>query len=317
MNYPHIFLFANLADDLIGGHHNLGGETSFASVAIQVLRRISGEPIPYVIGGAIGKDPSGEFLKKTLQSYDVDITGLRTSQTPSRQVLTKGVKNATFIGYRGGPFCQFTEVDKERFRPLCQEPGWFFLTSNTFIDPETWGPVRSTLLESPRLIFFDLNWRKALLKESGYSENEFLADYVLFVLERSTIIKVTETEMSFLERSLNRKRSQFFELWKKLQWIVVTNGPEEIQLLQKDGNEFHQKPPQVQEIQDTGAGDIVSGAMLFCLSHFGVQSIQDLENLSDRSVEKMLSLANQMASMVIQGFGVDYLMKHQKEISFS
>lgn len=300
----HIFLFANIVDDRINGEHHLGGEGAFASAAIQILKETFKTDVSYTLAGRIGEDESGRFMKRTLENFGVDTSGLTIGETQTCQAIIRGVRKAEFIGFEGGPICCFTQEEANRFSELLQLPGWLFLTSSTLYDDETWAQVHSILQMSPRLLFFDINWREALLKRSGFSFGNFLQERLAPTLKRAHVIKGTREE---LERFKDHVKGT------KAIWILETMGNEGI-LLRSQEKEFFQEAPKVKEVQDTGAGDTFSGSLLFDLARKKIVGEVDLLALPEREIKMMLRLACQVAAMTVQGFGVDYLSKYRLEL---
>ncbi len=297
----HLFLFANIVDDLINDRHNLGGEGAFVAAAIAILKKSFKEDVSYTLGGRIGNDESGRFLKRELESLGVDTSGLTVSESHSCQAIVRGVEQAEFVGFSGGPVCRFTPNETKRFSRMFLERGWFFLTSNTLYDDETWEQIRSILKTSPRLLFFDINWRAALLEKSGLSFDEFCRRRLMPVMEEASIIKGTQEEIRRFKDSIEKAGPM---------WLLETRGSNG-SFLRTRSEEIIIEAPKVKEVQDTGAGDTFSGSLLFDLARRGVKTKQDLDLLTEDDLRKMLQLASQVAAMTVQGFGVDYLNKNR------
>ena len=213
----HIFLFANVVDDRMNGEHHLGGEGAFVAAAIQILKETFETNVSYSLVGKIGDDESGRFLKSTLENLGVDTSGLTVGGTQTCQAVIKGIQKVELVGFEGGPICCFTQAETKRFSELLQLPGWIFLTSNTLYNDETWEQVRHILKISPRLVFFDINWREACLKKSGFSFDSFLRERVSPVLSRAQVIKGTNEELHQFKNQIEKVKPI---------WLLETRGSE-------------------------------------------------------------------------------------------
>lgn len=191
----HIFLFANLVDDLIDGKHTLGGEGSFATAAIQILKEATGANIFYTLAGRLGEDASGSFLKRTLEELHVDCSGVTMGGTITPQVFVEGTQKGKFVGSNGAPICCFHEEELQHFQPEWMKPGWIFFTSNTIKDDGTWEAIQKILAASPRLVFFDINWRENIFSTGRMGREKFIEKRLAPVLQRAEIVKGTADEI--------------------------------------------------------------------------------------------------------------------------
>ncbi len=301
----HLFIFANIVDDLINNRHHLGGEGAFAASAIAILKQCFNEKVRYTLAGTIGNDESGRFLKQELDSLGIETSGLTVSEMQTCQAIVKGVSKAEFVGFVGGPVCRFTPKETKRFSDLLLKDGWIFLTSNTLYDDETWEQVHSILNTSPRLLFFDINWRDALLKRSKLSLDEFCQNRLVPVLERANIIKGTEEEIHRFKNFIGNTGSA---------WILETKGSQG-SFLRSEDEKIFTEALKVKEVQDTGAGDTFSGSFLFGLARHNIKTRKDLDLLAVDDLKKMLRLASQVAAMTVQGFGVNYLSEYRSALT--
>jgi sugar/nucleoside kinase (ribokinase family) len=303
--HKHIFIYANLVDDIINGKHYLGGEGGYLACTIQILNEVYNESVPYTLGGQIGNDSSGLFLINYLQSLNVNTLGLRISKTNTCQAITKRVRRAEFIGFQGGPVCLFTERETNKFYNELLSNGWLFFSSNTLYDDLTWTQVCKTVSNSPRLNFFDINWREALLKRYNFVESSFIKNRILPIIKFVSVLKGTSDELRLLSKYMN--------LQKSIPVIVETRGSKGVKLIIQK-KEFVEAASPIKEIQDTGAGDTFSGSMLFDFSRHNICSIHDLYNLTDIKIKKILKNATCVAALTVQGFSVDYLNHNRKKL---
>jgi len=301
-----IFVFGNFVDDLIDGHQTLGGEGAFVASALQILKETTGADTSYTLAGRLDTDTSGKFLKSALETLHVDISKIAIGGTKTCQILVEGVRNGRFIRSNGGSICAFYREEWERFREELLQPGWIFFTSNTIKDNQTWEQVQKILNKSPRIVFFDINWREHIFARGQLHREKFVEERLVPVLQRAEIIKGTAEEIQqfqYLLRDL-----------KKSKWIIETMGRHGV-CLSRNGEKIFQTAPEVEEVQDTGAGDTFSGTFLFEMTRKNVQSVDDLVLLSSVEVQQMLQLACCVASMTVQGFGVEYLEKNRGRLA--
>lgn len=307
-----IFLFASLVDDLIDGRHTLGGEAGFATAAIQILNEMLGA-VPYALAGRIGTDASGDFLVRTLQGLRVDTISLVRDDVPTCQAIIEGVEHARFAGFRGGPICRFTAEERKHHAALLAQPGWLFCTSNTLYDEETFRNLTKILVQSPRLVLFDLNWREACPRRSGIVAESFIHERLLPACERATVLKGTTDELRRFAEWRGIDRAAWFEQWPRLAWICETRGPNGA-LVTTRSTTVEEPGQPVTVMQDTGAGDTFSGAVLYGLARLGMTTTDELSRLSASAIRDILALACRVAALTVQGFGVSSLDRHRDQL---
>lgn len=300
----HIFIFANLVDDRINNKHYLGGEGGFAAATIQILNGIYTKNIPYTLAGQLGNDYSGKFLINTLQKLQVNTSGLSIVDTSTSQAITKGIKNVKFISFKGGSICSFTQEEFARFNQQLFSKGWLFLTSNTLYDQQTWQQVKKIITLSPRLIFFDINWRQAFLKRYSFCENTFIKNRVLKVIKASALLKGTTQELALVRKYIKFKSDLC---------VVETKGAEGATINYK-GIKYTQLAPVVKEVQDTGAGDTFCGSMLFDFSLLGITDKKDFNKLSLKQIKMIIKNAVQVSALTVQGRGINHLNRKRKKL---
>uniref|UniRef100_UPI003F65ED3C carbohydrate kinase family protein n=1 Tax=Metabacillus halosaccharovorans TaxID=930124 RepID=UPI003F65ED3C len=233
--------------------------------------------------GKVGADPFGYFLKKTLDTVNVDTSMLlfdREHPTTLAFVSLQGNGERDFVFNSGADaYLHEQEIDKTAFN---QAEIIHFGSATALLDD----PFRSTYINmmkrakiDRKFISFDPNYRKDLWKERTPQFIEFTKEAIAL----ADFVKVSEEEIGIITKKHDVRAGidDLHQLGASI--ISVTLG--KTGTLVSNGNRKELIPSiEVNAIDSTGAGDAFVGAALFQIAkkknpHDIVHSFQDLKDI--------------------------------------
>ncbi len=233
--------------------------------------------------GKVGTDPFGYFLKKTLDTVNVDTSMLlfdKKQPTTLAFVSLQGNGERDFVFNRGADaYLYEKEIDKTTFNKASII---HFGSATALLDD----PFRSTYLSMMKLaktdkkfISFDPNYRKDLWKDRTPQFIEFTKEVVAL----ADFVKVSEEEIKIITKKhdVTAGIDTLHQCGATI--IAVTLG--KAGTLISNGNNKELIPSiEVNAIDSTGAGDAFVGATLFQIAKMKnpweiVHSFQDLKDI--------------------------------------
>lgn len=187
------------------------------------------------MAGTVGNDGFGEMLTRKLEEEDVGIDKLAVSDEKTTLAFVALDENAEpeFSFYRGADL----EIGEEQ---LVEGYDVIHFGSLPFTDPELAERLEKYAERSQALISFDPNLR------SDLRDREYM-DRLKSFIEVSDLIFLSEEE------------NKNFDI--DAEEILVTRGSEGAKLLTQDFTQV-EKPPEVDAVDTTGAGDALTGTYL-------------------------------------------------------
>lgn len=222
--------------------------------------------------GKVGNDAFGDFLKKTLESYAIDTSGLRKDpHVPTTlafvQLDSSGDRSFTFYRNPGADVClQESEVQTD----LIDACRIFHFGSLSLTDE----PCRSAALFACRyakaqgkLISFDPNYRPALWRSVQEAKTWMEAG-----VAQADLLKVSEEELLLLTGEEDPRRGAALLLGRGVKAVFVTMGARGA-FYRNASHEAFVPAPRVHAIDTTGAGDAFWGALLWKLCRLSPDEI--------------------------------------------
>lgn len=256
--------------------------------------------------GRVGKDPLGEFMRKTLNREKVNTEHmiLDPQQRTSTVIvgLDNGERSFTFmVNPSADQFLQVSDL------PNFQADEWLHCCSIALIN----NPSREATFEAIRRIksvggFFSFDPN---LRESLWSSFEEMKTVVNQAVALADVIKISEEEITLLTDTDNLE-SAFATITalypEKL--IIVTLG--------KDGALYHYqgqknliKGKSIQPVDTTGAGDAFVGGLLAGLS----QHSQNWQQIA--TLEQIIRQANACGALATTAKGAMSALPNQQQLA--
>ncbi|MFC0300250.1 aminoimidazole riboside kinase [Virgibacillus soli] len=237
--------------------------------------------------GKVGDDLLGHFLKDTLASYQVDISGIVMTRE-ARTGLTFVSLDATgdrsfefFIDPSADQLLRKTDVREELF----QTRNIFHFGSISLIHADAKQATLQAIhyaKTNEMLISYDPNLRLALW------ENERAAkETIQSVLEAVDVLKLAEDELMFLMGSMCKSSLQKLAEQYQIPLIFVTLGSDG-SIVYFQGEVVHVPALEVEVVDTTGAGDAFMSAILHQLDTFS----KPLQQIMISEIKKMTEFAS-------------------------
>lgn len=202
--------------------------------------------------GKVGSDNNSESIEDILKRESIDFIGSRTKDEDEKTgfsvVLDSIQKRRTILAYKGANnTLSFKEIDENDL-----ETRWFYFASMSGKSFEILERLSDFSRENDIKIHFNPS---NYLTERG-------SDYLGRILENTHTLILNDEEASDLvgkggkEKKLKGLRSLGPDI------VVVTEGSDEVVAMDKDDNLYKARPPQVEVVEATGAGDCFSSTFL-------------------------------------------------------
>ena len=231
-----------------------GGAVS--NVAIGVAR-LGGS---VAFAGAVGRDPFGKFLVRTLAHENVDVDGVRAVETPTSLIfVTRGRDGAREFYPVGCPGADVRlspddlDVDMLR-RAKCIHFGGVTLAGQPGRDACL---AAASIGREHGLVTFDPNPRPAIFASA--SEMRIILKEAC---EAAHLVKCSEEDLDALGIA---DRDPAGLLRGGIQAVVVTMGANGCRWATADGGAGEARSPRVQVVDTTGAGDAFMAALIWRL----------------------------------------------------
>lgn len=260
--------------------------------------------------GKVGDDAFGRFLRTTLESIDIDVSGLMADETV---LTTLAFVHLNHQGDRSFSFYRNPGADvmlNEQEIPLwiIDECKIFHFGSVSL----TCDPCRTAVYSAARyaknagkLISFDPNYRSILWDNADTAKAE-----IIHALPLCDILKVSEEEMILLtgETSLRKGAVKLAAYGPAV--VLVSLGEKGAFYLCGDGCGANPAYA-VDTVDTTGAGDAFLGAVLYRLRN---KTLNDLEQISKAELRDIVDFANAAGSLTTAKKGAIPAMPNESEI---
>lgn len=225
-----------------------------ANVAVGIVR-LGGEAH---FAGALSRDAFGHYLLRTLASENVNVDGVRTVDASTTLAFVArgedGERDFLFVRRPGADsLLEAADIDMhELTRARIVHFGGVLLSSE---------PARSACFAAAAsarrarvLVSFDPNVRPAL-----WQSREEMKRITLAGCANATLVKLSEDDLMELEIDPSDVRPLFNEV---TQVIIVTRGARGAAFFTGAGDSGDARPPHIEPVDTTGAGDAAMSAIL-------------------------------------------------------
>lgn len=248
--------------------------------------------------GKVGKDMHGEFLKETLEKYNIETKGLIMDEKVFTTLAfvslnEKGERTFSFARKPGADTCLTKEeVNLELIKKSkIFHFGSLSLTNN---------PSKEALLyalekakEMKKIISYDPNYRPLLWENRDIAVKE-MRDVVKY----ADIIKVSDEETELLTGYKEPEKAALKLIEQGISLVFITLGSEGSFLKTKDF-QIRVKSKKCNVVDTTGAGDAFWGAILYKLS----TRKNDVLQLTEKEGAEYLEFANIAAGICVEKRG--------------
>ncbi len=280
-----------------------GGAAGNVAVGVAKLGQTSG------FLGRVSRDPFGDYLVRTVESYGVDSRGI--VRDPSRNSTVAFIsldekKIPSYLFYREASAS--TAYSPQDIRPEAFESARFLYFSSLSLAKS---PIREANYEAVRLakenhclIAFDPNVRLHV-----WSSAEAARDEVHRMLENVDLLKVNDSELHFLfgEGAVDALCRQIFAGFPRLKLIAVTLGEQGSFLMDASRASAQVDALPLPVVDTGGAGDSYTSAMLVFWIRGGEVSGVD-------ALRKLGVYANSAAHITARRKGVIPALPTQAEV---
>jgi len=274
---------ASLADaDAFVPH--FGG--SVANVAVTAARRGAG----VALAGGAGDDPWGGWLRAHLVRENVGVEWFRLIEgvrTPVVFVTVDGAAQPSYHVY-GEPVPTLVAALRGRVDEALDASGALFFTSNSLVDEEERAlvmEIREKALDRGMPVIFDANFRigrwESPMKAAGASRD---------CVRGAFLVKCNQEEARLLTGEREPDEAAAGLLAGGARHVVVTKGAQGAVL--RGGRLDYDVPAlEVDPVDTTGAGDVLTGVLLAALADTGFYPPAIAATLPDAVVEAGRSTA--------------------------
>lgn len=247
--------------------------------------------------GMTGKDSFGEDVRKSLKDINVDIGGMRYSDS---QHTTLAFVSLSASGERSFSFCrnpgadtqiEYKDIDEHYLKNTkVLHIGSLSLTDEP--SKTTTFKMIEKVQKEGGIISYDPNWRSNLW--NGRSD---AIEQLKSIIPLSDIVKVSDEELSlfFGNVSFSEGAKIITDLGPKL--VLITLGKDGVYYRYSyNEKSFEGKvdSPEIKAVDTTGAGDSFTGGLLYMLTRKA-----DILNLTQEQLEKNLWYANCVAALCV------------------
>ena len=258
--------------------------------------------------GKVGRDSFGDFLRSTLESNGVDVSGMVTDaaeHTTLAVVAVDGSGERSFSFYRD-PSADVNLRQEDISQELLANTRFLHFGSVSL----TAEPARSATLyaagkakELGALISYDPNYRASL-----WPDQDTAVKAMLEPLELVDVLKVSDEELPLLTGTEDPQEGSARLAAKGIRLVLITLGAKGAYY--RLGAQTGYVPGVPCKVGDTnGAGDTFFGAVLAQLTR-----LDSLESLSAGQLETIVAYANKAASITTSRHGAIPAMPSRQEV---
>jgi fructokinase len=285
-----------------------GGAPANVACALQKL----GSKAAFI--GAVGVDEAGKELVSLLQSLDINTSGIQySSDKPTRQVyvLRNEQGDRQFAGFGNHPPDQFADCFLDDFLlpvKLFLEAEFLVIGTLSLAYPMT----RKAVFHALELADFynlkvviDIN-----LRPNFWSDINEAKPLINKLWKDIDFVKLAAEEAEWLFNTQNPE--QIANILDSVEGIIITNGGEgDISYLIND-HVGKVKPFVVNSVDTTGAGDAFLAGFIHQLSHQGMDTLNNPDN-----IQEIITYAAAVGALTTLKEGaINALPTHQEVISF-
>ena len=259
--------------------------------------------------GKVGKDMHGEFLKETLEKYNIETKGLIMDEKVFTTLAfvslnEKGERTFSFARKPGADTCLTKEeVNLELIKKSkIFHFGSLSLTNN---------PSKEALLyalekakEMKKIISYDPNYRPLLWENRDIAVKE-MRDVVKY----ADIIKISDEETELLTGYKEPEKAALKLIEQGISLVFITLGSEGSFLKTKDF-QIRVKSKKCNVVDTTGAGDAFWGAILYKLA----ERENSVFQISEKEGTEYLKFANTAAGICVEKRGAIPAMASLEEV---
>ena len=259
--------------------------------------------------GKVGKDMHGEFLKETLEKYNIETKGLIMDEKVFTTLAfvslnEKGERTFSFARKPGADTCLTKEeVNLE----LIKDCKIFHFGSLSLTD----NPSKEALLyalekakEMNKIISYDPNYRPLLWKNKDTAVKEMRA-----VIKYADIMKISDEETELLTGYKEPEKAALKLIEQGVSLVFVTLGSEGSFLRTKDF-QITVKSKKCNVVDTTGAGDAFWGAILYKLT----ERKNSVFQITEEEGKEYLKFANTTAGICVEKRGAIPAMPSLEEV---
>lgn len=250
-----------------------------ANVAVGVARL--GAKSTFI--GKVGDDVLGNFLKQTLDDYQVQTETLYLS----KEVRT-GLTFVTLSEEGEREFSFYIEKSADRFLTPEEIPATLFAEHNVFhfgsislIDEPAESATKKALQlakEKGLIVSYDPNLRPMLWKDLDTANQKITS-----VLSEADVVKISEVELEFITGETEIERGVEKLAQYNIPLLVITLGKDGVYAFYK-GQSIFVEARKVKSVDTTGAGDAFVSGLLYQFS-------ERAKKLTDYSLEEIEEIA--------------------------
>ncbi len=259
--------------------------------------------------GKVGKDMHGEFLKETLEKYNIETKGLIMDEKVFTTLAfvslnEKGERTFSFARKPGADTCLTKEEVNLEFIKDCKifHFGSLSLTDN---------PSKEALLyalekarEMNKIISYDPNYRPLLWENKDTAVKEMRA-----VIKYADIMKISDEETELLTGYKEPEKAALKLIEQGVSLVFVTLGSEGSFLRTKDF-QITVKSKKCNVVDTTGAGDAFWGAILYKLT----ERKNSVFQITEEEGKEYLKFANTTAGICVEKRGAIPAMPSLEEV---
>ncbi len=259
--------------------------------------------------GKVGKDMHGEFLKETLEKYNIETKGLIMDEKVFTTLAfvslnEKGERTFSFARKPGADTCLTKEeVNLE----LIKDCKIFHFGSLSLTD----NPSKEALLyalekarEMNKIISYDPNYRPLLWENKDTAVKEMRA-----VIKYADIMKISDEETELLTGYKEPEKAALKLIEQGVSLVFVTLGSEGSFLRTKDF-QITVKSKKCNVVDTTGAGDAFWGAILYKLT----ERKNSVFQITEEEGKEYLKFANTTAGICVEKRGAIPAMPSLEEV---
>lgn len=259
--------------------------------------------------GRVGDDGFGRFLKKTLEDYNVDTSGLSLDPDNATtlafvQLSEDGDRSFSFYRNPGADTCLKREHIPDSLLESCK----ILCCGSLILTAE---PSRSTvygvlkdLRQKGKIIAYDPNWRPMLWPSEGQGIAGMKSG-----LPYCHILKVSDEELTLITGCDIQEQAIQQLLDMGIQIIIVTMGAKGCLIASRQGI-FNLPTYDVHVVDTTGSGDSFFGAFLYKILQFG----KPLEQFTLEDLKECGDFANAAGALCASRYGAIPAMANQSMV---
>lgn len=259
--------------------------------------------------GKVGKDMHGEFLKETLEKYNIETKGLIMDEKvfTTLAFVSLNEKGERTFSFARKPRADTCLTKEEVNLELIKDCKIFHFGSLSLTD----NPSKEALLyalekarEMNKIISYDPNYRPLLWENKDTAVKEMRA-----VIKYADIMKISDEETELLTGYKEPEKAALKLIEQGVSLVFVTLGSEGSFLRTKDF-QITVKSKKCNVVDTTGAGDAFWGAILYKLT----ERKNSVFQITEEEGKEYLKFANTTAGICVEKRGAIPAMPSLEEV---